>query len=84
MPEIWDAPVYRHRAEAWRKRAELYTNAEQAATCLSIAADYDHLAHLATNREALSQAARKLARQGLVQHPDEHASHQSGLMPAKS
>ena len=58
MPEIWDASVYRQRAEAWRKRAaELSTNAAQAAVCLSIAADYDHLADLIDVPEKLTRPA---------------------------
>ena len=48
MPEVWDAAVYRQRAEAWRERAaaEMPDNPNQVAACLSIAQGYEQLAHL--------------------------------------
>jgi hypothetical protein len=38
MPDVWDAAVYRQRAEAWRKRAaELTDEPDQAHACIEIA-----------------------------------------------
>jgi hypothetical protein len=50
MPEIWDADVYRRRAEGWQMRADSLPEGPEKNTCIELAEGYARLAHLLAAR----------------------------------